>query len=314
MEINVTDVRQEGIRQTWTLHHLTDTHIDDPDHAHEELAARIEEIRTDPFALWAGGGDYGSLILPGDKRFGSGGHIKGDWAEHLSRLPDYYLDRCEETFGPIADKCLGLIVGNHEATVSRNYHRGVGAELAARLGNPKLYLGDRGWMVVRFKAHNKHVTLKVFAYHGWSAGRLKGRKAIQGERDLGAWDADVFLLGHDHQPASDLWWTESCEGSKKGYGLKQRPRAVINGGSWTYGQAPPTPDREKLGWKPATMPGQSWAQGKNFRPQPPASPTLELKVDMGHGVDPKNNHAGRPAGIDMEIRYRGNRFHFGEAA
>lgn len=306
MEICTTRVRVESSRETWELHPLGDTHIDDPDHAADALARRIEAIRDNPRALWAGVGDYGSLILPGDKRFGSGTHLKDEWLEHIGRLPDYYLDRCEEIFKPIADKCVGLIGGNHEATIGKNYHRGVVAELASRLGRPDLYLGDRGWSVIVFNNGTRRLTLRLYTYHGWSAGRLKGRKAIQGERELGARDADVFFLGHDHQPDADLWWTESCEhSSKSGYYLRQRPRAVVNGGSWCYGQKPPTPDRDKKAWRPADMPKQSWAAGKNFRPQPPSNPYLLLHIDHGaHG----------PAGIDMEISWRGDRFYMGDAA
>lgn len=313
MEVNVTTLKVESVRETWELHHLTDTHIDDPDHADDAFAERVRQIAENPKAVWFGGGDYGSLILPGDKRFGSGGHLKGAWAEHISRIPDYYLERCVEVFSPIANKCIGLLGGNHEATIGKNYHRGLVAELASRLGNPGLYLGDRGWAILRFEYGERRVPLRVYGFHGWSTGRLKGRKAIQAERDLGGWDADVFLLGHDHQPAADIWWTQQCVGGKRGYVLVNKPRAVLNGGSWTYGQKPPTPDDEKVKWAEASkVPGQSWVEGKNFRPQAPDNPYLEIHLDTGHSQGARNRP--RPAGFDLEIRHRGNRHYFGEPA
>lgn len=312
MEFNVTHLTMPSTRATWTLHHLTDLHIDDPDHAAEELAERIQEIKSDPHALWVGGGDYGSLIAPGDKRFGAGGHLKGEWALMLDRLPDAYLERVCETLEPIKDKCLGLIAGNHEKTIQDRFHRGLVAELAVQLGKPQLYLGDRGWMVVRFKYGTRETSLRLYVFHGWSAGRLKGRKALQAERDLGAWAADVFLLGHDHQPYADIWFTESIEGSKRGYQIRHSPRAVLNGGSWSYGQSPPTPETLKNGWKSTNMPRQSWAAAKNFRPQPPANPVLLVHVDTGHGQQPKDNFKGRPAGFDLEVRQKGSRVYFGE--
>lgn len=304
--------------QQYELHHLTDLHRDDPDHAREALDERVRHIRDTPNAVWIGGGDYGSLILPGDKRFGSGGHLKGEWAEHMSRLPDYYLDVCTELLEPIADKCAALCGGNHEATIGKNYHRGVVAELASRLGDPALYLGDRGWCSLQFEKGAKSqstLSLSVFQFHGWSAGRLKGRKLIQAERDLGSWDADVFCLGHDHQPLAHIFWTQKLRKTKRGYQTVNIPRAVLNGGSWGYGQKPPSSTAEKELWKQASKaPGQSWLEGKNFRPEAPDNPYLILHLDYGHGQMPKQNYVGRPSGIDLEVRWRGNRHYLGEAA
>ena len=304
-----------SITATYELHHLTDTHVDDVDHAKDLLDERIRHIADSPNALWIGGGDYASLIVPGDKRFGSGGHLKGEWAEHMSRLPDYYLDRCEETFGPIANKCAGLVAGNHEATIGKNYHRGMVAELASRLGDPSLYLGDRGWSALMFQSGTRRLALNVFSYHGWSGGRLKGRKMIQAERDLGAWDADVFLLGHDHQPVAHMWWTQRIRKTKRGWQTINTPRAHLNGGSWGYGQKPPSSDADKLEWKKAAKaPGQSWVEGKNYRPEAPDNPYLEIHLDYGHGAGAKAVSEYRPAGFDLEIRWRGNRHYLGEAA
>lgn len=113
MQIASKVVAQASPRETWTLHYLTDVHKDDPDHAEQEFKARLKEIKDDPKALWIGGGDYGSLIAPGDKRFGSGGHLKGEWLEHLSRLPDFYIEQTVGWMQQIADKCCGLVAGNH---------------------------------------------------------------------------------------------------------------------------------------------------------------------------------------------------------
>lgn len=306
MQICAREFKCSGVSETWSLHYLTDVHLDDPDHAEDEFKARLKQIKDDPRAVWIGGGDYGSLILPGDKRFGSGGHLKGPWAEHISRLPDYYIERTVEWMQPIADKCAGIAVGNHEATIGRNFHRGVGAEVASRLGKPELYLGDRGWSAISFRLYTKVQTVKVFSYHGWSAGRLKGRKALQAERDLGAWDADIIFLGHDHQPDADLWWTENITFDSKNSMWRQaiRPRAVVNGGSWVYGDAP----NKNLSKLPVSeIPGQSWLAGKNFRPQGIANPVVLMHIDFGMGGSEATNRKSRPMGFGLEVRTEASR-------
>lgn len=304
MEIAVSTIQATHERETFELHHLTDTHMDDHDFAEKELDERIEHIKNTPNALWIGGGDYHSLILPNDPRFQTGGQI-------VHRLPDVYVESVSEWFMPIRDKCVGFATGNHEATIGKHYHRGVGAEVARNLNVDELYLGYRGWCVLRFQLRKRIVTMKAYQYHGWSSGRLKGRKALQAERDLGAWNADAFFLGHDHQPYSDLWWTEDVRANKGGHQIVQRPRAYINGGSWTYGQRPPESAARKISRKVSEIPNESWVEGKNFRPQPPSSPVLYVHVDFGSAAIARDDgvRQGRSAGIDFTIEQHGKRYH-----
>jgi hypothetical protein len=301
MELCSTELRCERSVETWTLHHLTDTHIDDSDHAEKELAERIAEIKADPKALWIGGGDYASLILPNDPRF------QTPMLESVHRLPDVYLERCEQLFGPIRDKCVGIGIGNHETTIGKYYHRGVGAELAMRLGIPQKYLGVRGWSVLKFKWGTHALTLMLYQFHGWSAGRLKGRKALQAERDVGAWRADVLLLGHDHQPYNDVFYSQECYGTKSGYKLRNRPVAVVNGGAWTYGQRPPASAGTKIARKASEWPNEPWSEGRNFRPQPPVSPVVLMHLDLT-GSGAKAGKEGRPVSFDLETRLRAPSF------
>jgi hypothetical protein len=305
VELATTERRCESPRTTWTIHHLTDLHVDDEDHAEKELEQRIKEIAADPFALWLGGGDYGSLIVPGDPRFSTG----PDGTVH--RIPDLYIERLEELFAPIADKCIGLGTGNHERTIMSRWHRGVAAELAMRLGIAEKYIGERGWALISFKGakgagRNSQQTFRCYQYHGWSAGRLKGRKALQAERDLGGWNADAFFLGHDHQPYADLFWTqEPYHASRKGWRLRTKPRSVINGGSWTYGQRPPADAATKRSRKASEWPSERWVESKNFRPQGPVSPILLVTIDFGHGASHNGEGRkweGRSMGYELEIR------------
>lgn len=302
MEIAVSKIDATHNRETFEIHHLTDTHCDQPDFAEKEFLERVKYIAETPNAYWVGGGDYGSLILPSDPRFVTG------LDSNVHRIPDVYVETVTDYLSPIRGKCLGFGVGNHEDVVARRFHRGVGAEVAMKLGIPHLYLGVRGWCIVQFVLNNRRIPLKIFQYHGWSAGRLKGRKSIQAERDLGAWNADVFLLGHDHQPMADIWFSEEPHGGKQGWQLHQRPRAYVNGGAWLYGQRPPM--KGKTAMKTSEWPNEMWVEGRNFRPQPPAAPVLFVHVDFGNAANTETGRAGRAAGFDFEVRTRGDRFQF----
>ncbi len=306
MQIAVSEVVCDGTKDRWTLHHLTDLHIDEPDHASEELAKKIKTIKDDPKALWVGGGDYGGLILPGDPRWQG---EEGDFP--VARMPDWYVDTVTDMLYPIRDKCVGFGVGNHEITVMKKWHRGVAAEVANNLSMTHMYLGVRGWAIIRF--HNKSRktwhTLKIYQYHGWSAGRGRGRKSTQAEKDLGSWDADIFLVGHDHAPDVQIWYTESLYKPSRGkkWKVRQTPRCFMNGGAMLYGQRQP---ESYVGRDPKDIPTDLWKEGKNYRPQPPVSPTLDICLDFGTGRDTKCAYAGRPMSFDFEARWSAPTFYF----
>ena len=122
-------------------------------------------------------------------------------------------------------------------------------------------------------------------------------------------------MGHDHQPMVHPFWTQKLRKTKRGYLTVNVPRVVLNGGSWGYGQKPPSSDDTKLAWaKASKVPGQSWIEGKNYRPEAPDNPYLVLHIDFGNPSEVDTNRKGRPAGIDLEPRWRANRHYLGDAA
>jgi hypothetical protein len=265
------------------LYHLTDLHLEERDHAGPELDKFIGRIKNDESALWVGGGDYGGLIAPGDSRMGDG------WAEGVpgERIPQYVTEVVTEKLMPIRDKCVGFGIGNHEWSLMQKFHHGVGFEIAQNLGIPHLYLGLRGWMPVTFRRpkSRQSQTLKIYWHHGWSAGRSKSRKLLQEEREYGAREAHVHLVGHDHQPWINTWYREELyytSAADQRWRQRWAPVCFMNGGSWTYGQI--APDRKKAAKTPSQMRNEIWVEKKNFRPEPPRSPVLHVEVDFGHRV------------------------------
>jgi hypothetical protein len=277
-----------------TLHHLTDMHIDDRGHAKDQLAERIREIQDDPLALWTNGGDAANYIYPGDKRYRPG-MLPPEYALREGRALDYCIEQQVELFRPIMDKCVGFGIGNHESTLQRTWLRNPAVEVLIHLGRPDLYLGYKGWSQVVFTQSNTKMPLSMYFYHGWSGGRLKGRKALQGERDLGHVDANIILLGHDHQQDCRLWYTDRLVGRKDGLKVRHDPRAIINGGSWVGDarEVASDPDVQVV----SDDHTQSWSSEKNFRYEGVGGPRLDIHVDHATGTT-------RTAGFEFELRWR----------
>lgn len=282
----VTDL-QQGRSQRWSLHHLTDMHDGSRHHDEKALDRRIAEIAADPFALWVNGGDNGDFIAHNDPRYQA--DMLSEPYQGKANMGDVFLERMIPRLQPIADKCVFFGIGNHETAFANHYHRNLGAALASGLGIIDKYGSYRGWYVLRFNRGTAAQTLRGFQYHGWSSGRSKGRKALEAERELAARNADIYTLGHDHSPYSDIWTTESLENFKGGYKVKPWPRAVINGGCWLG----PDTGHEQVTDKLSEIDNPSWASRKNFRLERVGGPILHMDVSFG-----------RETGIDFTIETR----------
>jgi hypothetical protein len=169
------------------------------------------------------------------------------------------------------------------------------AEVLVHLGRPDLYLGYKGWSQVCFTRATARMPLSIYFHHGWSGGRLKGRKEIQAERDLGHVDADIILLGHDHQQYGRIWYTDRLINQRGALKVRHSPRAVINGGSWAGDgrEAESDPDIEYV----SDDRTQSWSSEKNFRYEGIGGPKLDIHVDFAQGVE-------RQSGFEFELRWR----------
>ena len=77
------------------------------------LKEDIKEITDDPQARWILGGDACEFITRKDRR-----HVRENqlapWLRGKNDLVTRQLERFEELFQPIREKCLAAVLGNHE--------------------------------------------------------------------------------------------------------------------------------------------------------------------------------------------------------
>jgi hypothetical protein len=173
------------------------------------LKATIKEIDEAPHARWIGGGDYCEFINRTDRRYDEA--MQADWLVGARDLAGRQREKLLELLKPIAPKCLGLLMGNHEETILRKYERDIygdlvvnvkkwaGMEPAYRLG-----LGWYGWIVLKYyrapaPSRARAATVKIVGHHGFSTGRLAGANALNLERWLWQHNCALGLMGHSHR-------------------------------------------------------------------------------------------------------------------
>ena len=193
---------------TFTLYHLTDTHVGHRGCDERLLKETVAAIAADEFAFWGGGGDYIDAIpRKGDKRYRESS--LAPWLsgvdDVVKREEDRFLDICK----PIANKCLYMVKGNHEDTILSYYDSDPYRHIVKQIAEwsdrkiEDIALGWEGFINVTFRRGEKDDyggswRMTLYTHHGAGGGRKAGGHALRLEEMLLTYDADVILTGHRH--------------------------------------------------------------------------------------------------------------------
>jgi len=200
----------------FTIIPIGDIHIGAENCDEKRLKQVCDRVASEPNTYWIGLGDYCDYINRKDPRFSPGSLAKWVKVEHLTDLAAAQRDRLLTYLEPIADKCLGMIEGNHETAVKRHYERDVYLEVVNGVKEAAGHTNDlalhyNGWLWLSFyksdegeyrKAHTKDI--RFYLHHGFVGGKLAGAKALNMQRMLWTHDCDICLMGHSHNTGVQL--------------------------------------------------------------------------------------------------------------
>lgn len=190
----------------------------------------IEIIRKDPLAYWVQDGDaIDAVVLSDTRRF-------DPRSITTSRLDDIVMEQADmwlELYEPIKSRCIGILDGNHEESIRKNYHIDVVRYMCRHMKTA--YLGDVGFIRVCFdrlpgnftnkKTHSPDVTkIDMFITHGNVAGRKGGGKVNRLEEMMSNFDADIYMLAHGHKKITHSSTKLSLTQSR---GLRVKQRKVV---------------------------------------------------------------------------------------
>lgn len=232
----VRTIKAESSDDLIRIRYLNDLHVGYKYVDYKKIERDVEEIKNDPNMYWIGGGDYGEFIDYKDRRF------KGDEVANFvlgsGDIVQTQLDYLDSLFVPIRGKCLGLIEGNHEGSISKSTGRDVSKEIEKMVG-AKL-LGWRGFITLRFMVFGKtrHSTI-IYADHGHGSARTAGGHVGMLERSFRSYDADIILVGHRHQ----RYDIESIQIAPCGASIKRRIRYAALCGAYRGTCIPGIPER-----------------------------------------------------------------------
>jgi predicted phosphodiesterase len=204
--------RKDELRLYWTA----DWHTWSKNCALELLKEDIQRIADDPMGFWLHGGDYAEFIGYQDKRFDPEAMAEHVKVAELARIGHAQAAFVRDLMLPIADKCIGVMEGNHEQKyMQRTQSRQLHSWLCEELGVPNLGYSTIFDLCFRRNSRstkpgvllavspnrrNLHTSrYRVFAHHGAGYAQTPGGKL---NKLIQAMDyfprADLVLLGHVH--------------------------------------------------------------------------------------------------------------------
>ena len=176
---------------------LADYHYADPHSDHDAIRKDIDYVNLHENAYCVLAGDLLDCALKSSL---------GDAYTNLSPMEE--LAAMMDLIQPIAHKVLAIVGGNHEARHYKTNGVDMTRLLARQLGIEDRYSPDTALLFFRFgrdgnnRNHNRQILYTIYLTHGSGGGRKEGGK-IQRLADYAQIvDADIYICGHTHLPAS----------------------------------------------------------------------------------------------------------------
>jgi hypothetical protein len=160
----------------------------------------VKYIETHPDTYWFGGGDFCEFINFKDKRFAPGElypDLKvGDLADIYQKEIDMFKDMTKSILTP--DKCLGLMIGNHENKIAKSGEGDIINNLCKEYNIP--YLGYSGYLRLSFTRGRSNTVRKfqIYFHHGWSAPRTQGARVNNLVKMAYSHECHIAVTGHAH--------------------------------------------------------------------------------------------------------------------
>jgi len=219
------------------------------------VACDIKEFKkylaegNDDDTWFIGGGDLMDSIITSDlKRYQkSSDATKGD------EVIDEQVETMRDLLLPYKDKIIGLGIGNHEENITKRCGTNPMKRLCSELG--VMYLGYSFLLALGIYDSgnsNRSIRIVVRGHHGWGGGsRTRGGEITKYEKDMGKWDADIFIYGHGHKKQADRMPRLGLQGEH----LIAKPQLLVLCGTYlkTYLKSSDSTYSERAGYPPVEI-------------------------------------------------------------
>lgn len=195
----------------------------------------LDTAKRDTNTLFLGMGDYDDFASLSEREIllNPGLHDDTRWT-----IDDIYTKRIMQFVNEIRfmkTKLIGLLEGNHYGVFSMG-----GMTTTQEMCNMMKcrYLGVNSFIRLSFIHGSKRTSLDIFAHHGKGAARLIGSSLNSVEHMVSNAEADIYLMGHDHQRNAGKLSRLHLQNGGDGLVLKDKTMIIARTGSFLRGYMP----------------------------------------------------------------------------
>ncbi|HOV12288.1 MAG TPA: hypothetical protein PLL90_11060 [Bacteroidales bacterium] len=198
----------------FSIYDIADQHLLNRGSSISHILKDRDRIAEDDYALWFCGGDYFDAIYPGDGRFDAEAFDEDLKINDLATLAATAVNIFCDIYLPIRDKCLGILLGNHEQKAFvRGSQMFVHSELCDKMNAPNMRYSGFTDLYFVHKPNRRKVRLsisytppekftaklRVFIHHGMGAANTAGGKINKLKSLVDMVDADLVMMSHVHE-------------------------------------------------------------------------------------------------------------------
>lgn len=184
--------------------------------------------------LYFGMGDYDDAFSRGERKALLSAMLHDTSMRSLDDLKQKHTDDYIKELAFMKGNLIGMIEGNHHYTFLSGI---TGTQKMCEALETK-YLGEMAVVRVTFvdkTRSTRRACIDITAHHGRGGGRRPGSSVNKVEDLMQVVEADVYLMGHDHQK----WIVDKARlkptHSKSGFHIKQRDVILARTGSYQLG-------------------------------------------------------------------------------
>jgi len=191
------------------IYFLGDMHLGNCNFDEKSLKESVEIVKNDPNGYWFGMGDYiEAITYLGDKRFDPITIAKNFKIRDLKDLPRKQMQEIYQMLEPIDEKCLALLVGNHEEAYIKYNTSDIYDIFQNMFKSKPQKLGYVGFYVLGIKnrkgTNKVNYTIKFSLNHGTGGGGyLEGYPTNLVHKVFKYTYADINVMGHIHKLVED---------------------------------------------------------------------------------------------------------------
>ena len=219
-------IEYRGRSTIFKLYPLGDLHCGTTFFAERAFKEIVREVKETKNALWVGMGDYGEFITSKDPRWDVGSLAKWVKQNNVAESQRVYI---RDLLMPIKDKCLGLIMGNHENVIRLRNDQDIHLDLCHDLDVPNLGYSCFYHLIFERRGSNAHHMVICHFNHGSGGAQTQGGRIMRLQREIIANRAHIYAMGHLHDikilPLPELRSTKNRE-------VKNQTRIAAITGCW----------------------------------------------------------------------------------